>query len=285
MRSLRGALVKRVAGRLRATAAQMLHDLSIRWRSRSTTGRPDQFTVLRIRTEDTSGFLYELTNALALSGVYIARVSVHSQGSQVSDTIFVSDARGQKIVDPQKLRELTAATVLIKHFTHLVPRSPNPEGALLHFREFVGQLFTRPDWPEELASPRTIRASSMLAQLLGVSDFLWNDFLRMQHGNLFPVVRDIDALAKAKSRDVLEAELQSALAAATSCRLPRVCREALNAFKDREMFRVDMRHILGHIREFGRFSEELSDVADVVVVAGTQLKKGELAYLNMASRG
>jgi glutamate-ammonia-ligase adenylyltransferase len=270
--SAQGALVKRVADRLRTTAVQMpttLYPVAIDIDNEAS----DQFTVLRIRTEDTPGFLYELTNALALSGIYISRVSVQSQGNQVADTLFVTDARGQKIVDSQKLRELQAATVLIKHFTHLLPRSPNPEGALLHFREFVGQLFTRPDWPEELASLEQSGVLDALAQLLGVSDFLWNDFLRMQHGNLFPVVRDIDALATAKSRDVLRDELQTGLAAAAS---PAARRAALNSFKDREMFRVDMRHILGHIREFSRFSEELSDVAEIVVVAGTELCHSEL---------
>src|SRR5206468_7244849 len=97
----------------------------------------DQFTVLRIQSDDTSGFLYELTNALAFSGAYISRVRVQSEGDQVFDTLLVTDGKGQKIVDPHKRRELTAATVLIKHFTHLLPRSPNPEGALSHFREFV----------------------------------------------------------------------------------------------------------------------------------------------------
>lgn len=268
-----GALVKRVASKLRSTAAQSpgpLYPVEIEIDNEAS----DLFTVLRIRTEDTSGFLYELTNALALSGVYISRVSVHSKGSQVFDTLLVTDAKGQKIVDPQKQRELQAAAVLIKHFTHLLPRSPNPEGALLHFREFVGQLFTRPDWPEELQSLEKTGVLDALAQLLGVSDFLWNDFLRMQHGNLFPVVRDIDALATAKSRELLEAELQRVLAAAPS---PEARREALNAFKDREMFRVDMRHILGHVREFSRFSEELSDLAEVVVVAAIRICLEELA--------
>src|SRR4029077_8839641 len=210
-----GALVKRVAAKLRNTAAQPpgpLYPVEIAIDNDAS----EQFTVLRIRTEDTTGFLYELTNALALSGVYISRVSVHSKGSQVFDTLLVTDAKGQKIVDPQKQRELQAAAVLIKHFTHLLPRSPNPEAALLHFREFVGQLFTRPDWTNELASLEKSGVLDALAQLLGVSDFLWSDFLRMQHGNLFPVVRDIDALAAAKSRELLETEMQNVLATARS---------------------------------------------------------------------
>jgi len=48
--------------------------------------------------------------------------------------------------------------VLIKHFTKLLPRSPNPATALLHFREFLAQLFERPGWPDELASLRTPRS-------------------------------------------------------------------------------------------------------------------------------
>src|SRR5262249_4819134 len=159
--------------------------------------------------------------------------------------------KGQKIIDPVKQRELQAATVLIKHFTHLVPRSPNPEAALLHFRDFVGQLFTRPDWTSELASLETSGGLDALARLLGVSDFRWNDFLRMQHANLFPVVQNVGALSAARSRAELAAEISDSLqqAATSDAR-----REVLNAFKDREMFRVDMRHILGHIGEFSQFS-------------------------------
>ena len=45
----------------------------------------------------------------------------------------------------------------------------------------------------------------------------------------------------------------------------------LNAFKDREMFRIDMRHILGHTREFWDFAVELTDLAEVVVNAAYHL--------------
>jgi glutamate-ammonia-ligase adenylyltransferase len=50
----------------------------------------------------------------------------------------------------------------------------------------------------------------------------------------------------------------------------------LNAFKDREMFRVDMRHILGRIPQFDQFSEELGDIAEVVVAAALDLVTSEL---------
>ncbi|MBI5759933.1 MAG: hypothetical protein HZA46_15555 [Planctomycetales bacterium] len=42
------------------------------------------------------------------------------------------------------------------------------------------------------------------------------------------------------------------------------------------MFRVDMRHILGHVTEFGQFSAELTDVAETVIDAGCRLCEAEL---------
>lgn len=42
------------------------------------------------------------------------------------------------------------------------------------------------------------------------------------------------------------------------------------------MFRTDMRHILGHIPEFGQFSSELSDGAEVVVAAACRLAEEDL---------
>ncbi len=268
-RDARGELAKRVAVALHdipgATTALYPIDIQID----NTTS--ERYTVLRIDTPDTVGFLYEFTNALAMNRIYIARVMVASIGNRVRDTLYVTDAAGKPITAPDKQRELRAATVLIKHFTHLLPHSPNPELALLQFREFLGQLFARPNWPDELASLERPEVLNALAQLLGVGSFLWDDFLRMQYVSLFPVVRDVDALATAKPRSQLQAELEAALRAVHSGPQPpsddAPWRAVINDFKDREMFRIDMRHILGHTAEFGQFSEELTELAAAVVNA------------------
>jgi len=81
-------------------------------------------------------------------------------------------------------------------------------------------------------------------------------------------VKDVDDLVTAKSRERLQASLDAALQEMDD-EEKRI--EILNAFKDREMFRTDMRHILGHISEFGQFSAELTDLADVVVEAAYQI--------------
>ncbi|OIO88510.1 MAG: hypothetical protein AUK03_16120 [Anaerolineae bacterium CG2_30_64_16] len=281
LREAQGELATRVALALRDLpgTTPTLHPIELEIDNDAS----DRYTMLRIDTPDTIGFLYEFTNALALNGIYISQVAVASVGNRVQDVLYVTDRHGQKITSADKLRELRAATVLVKHFTHLLPQSPDPEAALLHFHEYLGQLFRNPAWPAELASLERPEVLNALARLLGVSEFLWDDFLRMQYSNLFPVVRDLEALATPKSQAQLAAELDAALPATA---LPGAVgeeeaersarRAALNAFKDREMFRIDMRYIQGHITDFRQFSRELTDLAEVVIGAAYRICDAEL---------
>jgi len=224
-------------------------------------------TVLHIRSKDVPGFLYELTNAIAVSGLSIQRMTIETVGDRVVDTLYVVDERHQALPSGGRLNQLRAAIVLITHFTHLLPHSPNPESALLHFRDFLENLFQQPDWLEQLSPLQDSKVLSALATLLGKSDFLWDDFLRLQHQNLFPVVTNVEGLQQAKGRESLERELQELLSVRQSFDARVV---ALNAFKDREMMRTDMRHILGLQDQFGKFGLELTDVAEVVVAAASQ---------------
>jgi len=227
-----------------------------------------EYTVLHIDAADTIGFLYELTNALAVNQIDLGQVVIQSSNDRVLDTLYITDDQGQKITDPARQRELRATTVLTKWFTQMLPNAPNPESALLHFRQFTEQMLSRPDWPDEIASLSKSKVLGALARLLGVSDFLWDDFLRMQHENLFPVVSDVASLESAKTKQEMAAELAEELEQVED-RAEKVAH--LNQFKDREMFRVDMRHILGHVTEFGQFASELTDVAEVVVEAAYEL--------------
>ena len=163
----------------------------------------DRATVLYIDGDDTIGFLYELSNALTLSGVNIEQVQIRAEEGRASDILLVTDTvRGGKILEAERLQELQAAVVLIKHFTHLLPGGEHRTrpAALLHFRTFLRDLFQRPDWREQLSSLERPEVLSALARLLGVSDFLWEDFLRLQYTNLFPVLSDISRIRTAQVR-------------------------------------------------------------------------------------
>ncbi len=274
-REARGILAKQVGVAFHKISGSVSPLLPIEIEIDNSLSR--RYTVLRIDAPDTTGFLYEFTNALAFTRTYINRMVVRSIGNRAQDVFFVSDANGNKIEDLVKQRELRAAIVLIKHFTHLLPNSPNPEIALLHFREFLGHLFQRPNWPDEVASIEQSDVLKALAHILGVSDFLWDDFLRMQYANLFPVVKDVGALALAKP----QLELNNELTQAVETRLVGGIgypdwRAALNAYKDRELFRIDMRHILGLTAEFWDFASELTDLAEVVISTTLELCSQEL---------
>ncbi|HMD87525.1 MAG TPA: hypothetical protein VKF38_00050 [Anaerolineaceae bacterium] len=304
-REAQGELAIRVAtglqktGLLDASLVKTLYPIEIKIDNEIS----DRFTVLQIKSLDTVGFLFEFTNALALNHIYIDRMLVDSTDNQAQDTLYVTDNAGRMITDLNRQRELRTATVLIKHFSHLLPLSPNPESALLHFEEFINELFKRPNWPDELASLERPEVLDALARLLGVSDFLWDDFLRMQYANLFPVVQDLDALSTGKTVNQLREELGAALLRVhngpqlPSEKAPWI--EALNAFKDREMFRIDMRHLLGQTSEFWDFASELTDLTEVVVnsvfhlchedlrlVYGTPLlENGQISQMSVVALG
>ena len=272
LRKAQARLVSKVASEFNETAALpgMLLPIDVEIDNEQS----ERFTVLRISAEDTRGFIYELTSSLTLLGYDIHRVTLTSIGNRAIDTLFIARQDGTKIVRPEMQTRLRAAVVLVKHFTHLLPQSPNPQNALLHFGQLLERLFERPDWVEELASLDRREVLEALARLLGVSDFLWEDFLRLQHDNLFPVLRDVEGLTECRNRAQLEADLTEQLTHAGSKEEQRRC---LNDFKDREMFRVDMRHIASHISEFGQFSEELTDVAEAVTAAALRLCYEQLA--------
>ncbi|GAP62967.1 hypothetical protein ARMA_1390 [Ardenticatena maritima] len=231
------------------------------------------YTVLHIQSRDTVGFLFELSNALTINGIDIARVVVRSEGEQVHDTLWVTDREGRKITDEHRLRQLRAAIVLVKHFTHLLPHSPNPVQALRSFRDFLANLFANPNWPDEFATLERPKVLDALARLLGVSEFLWEDFLRMQHDNLFPVVQHVETLDWGKSAPQMTLELETLLAEAQTLEERK---RVLNAYKDREMFRIDMRYILGRTPAFEHFAAELSDLAEVVVNAAHHIAEAHL---------
>jgi glutamate-ammonia-ligase adenylyltransferase len=262
LKQVQGELALRVAEKIRQSQAVegMLLPVMIEVDNQAS----DKYTVLRIDAPDTMGFLFEFTYALGLQGIYIARVMVSSVGNRVHDTLFVTGLDGQKITDAQEQRKLRAGTVLVKHFTHLLPHSSNPHSAMLHFREFMSQLFAQPDWSNELSSLDRPGVLDALARLLGVSDFLWDDFLRMQYDNLFPIVKDIKEIQHPVSKHALRTKLNDMLGEASGLDGHI---KILNRYKDREMFRIDMRYIQGYSKRFNMFSDELSDLAEVIIEA------------------
>ena len=232
---------------------------------------PD-WTVVHIAAEDTPGFLYSLSNALAMRDFYLHRVNIRSVRGKVQDELCLG-RRGGKITSDEGQQELRLIVVLIKQFTNFLTAAPDPAKALQHFDQFLDRLAgsaslgANLDW---LSEDGTLQA---LATMLGSSDFLWEDFLRMQHANLLPVLREMQATEQPVDAATLRQRLADAVQAADS---PAARKVALNTFKDREMFRVDLRHLQHADLPFGVFADELTDLAEVVVAGALDVAQTDL---------
>ncbi len=236
------------------------------------TAAPD-WTVVHITAEDTPGFLYSLSNALAMRDFYVYRVNIRSVQGKVQDELCLGRRHGGKITSDEGQQELRLIVVLIKQFTHFLTAAPDPAMALQHFDQFLDRLAANTSLGVNLDWLREARILQALATMLGSSDFLWEDFLRMQHANLLPVLKEMHATDHPLDATTLWQRLREGLQAADT---PATRKAALNTFKDREMFRIDLRHLLRPDLPFGVFADELTDLADVVMGGALETAQAEI---------
>jgi len=232
----------------------------------------DRYTVMDIQAEDSPAFLYLFTNALAMRGVDIHNIHIGTTKGKVKDRFYITDSRGEKIIGNRRIDELKFIVVLVKQFSHLLVRSPDPHMALTNFEKLVERIYEdrrkSDDQGWKMLDLSEQPVMEALARLFGTSNFLWEDFLRLQYENLLPVFADLDALEHYKDKAEMWSECEMILLEAKSY---EEAAARLNRFKDREMFRIDMRHILDKIHSFTEFSRELTDLAEVVIEAGYRI--------------
>ena len=221
----------------------------------------DDHSLLEITSVDTPGFLFAFSIALSSVRVNVVRARIRTDGDTVRDTFWLTEPSGEKIESERRLEQIRAAAALIKQFTHLLPTAPDPGQALRQFNLLTSQLLSHSDWSSEFEDLESPGVLETLAEMMGTSRFLWEQFLRVQHENLFPVLLDRPGLDSSFSRPVLADSVESLLAERSS-HAERV--RVLNDFKDRQMFRINLRYITGRIdrRQFGT---ELSTLAEVTV--------------------
>ena len=102
--SLEARLAQRVrayAGRRRAAAARPAQARVLFDQDASDTA-----TVVEVRAPDGIGVLYRITRALADCDLDVRTAKVSTLGHEVVDAFYVTDADGEKVVDPEHLREV-----------------------------------------------------------------------------------------------------------------------------------------------------------------------------------
>jgi len=233
------------------------------------------FTRLTVVAQDTPAFLYAFSNALALQGISIERVRIRTEEGRVRDEIDFVDAEGKPVRDAEAQSRIRLSVLLTKQFTYFLDAAPDPFTALARFEQLVERFVHLPEgeqWIDALGDPRLMED---LARLLGASDYLWEDFIRSQYEALLPTLAP--HIVRGARVSVPSSELRQHLAAALegSDSFEDRC-DRLNAFKDAQIFRVDLDHILDSRGSFRELSERLTRLAEVVVETAVALIHDEL---------
>ena len=223
-------------------------------------------TIMDIQSHDTPAFLYALANALTMRNIYITKAQIECDGAKLHDRFFVRNRDGQKLLDSADQQQLRLTAVLIKQFTHALTWASDPAKALASFDQFLDLIVKdqgKSGKSQALDFISDKKIFPLLAQLLGASDFLWEDFLRRQHDNLLPLLTEYRDAPLIKPQATLRKELDRLVARAKT---DEARKETLNRFKDREMFRIDIKHIVEPSSNFPDFSLALTELAEVIMV-------------------
>ena len=248
-------------GKRRGSFSGLLHPVQITFdNSQSPTD-----TIMDIRSDDTPAFLYAFANALAMRNVYISKARIDLEAGKLHDHFAVRNRYGQKLTDPAEQQQLRLTAVLIKQFTHALTWAADPTKALEAFDQFLDLTVqdTKGRAREEaLAFLSDKKTFPLLARLLGASDFLWEDFLRRQHDHLLPLLHDYRDAPLITPRATLRKSLDRAV---DRTKDDAGRKETLNRFKDQELFRIDMKHIVDPDTSLADFSLALTQLAEVIV--------------------
>ena len=248
-------------GKRRGSFSGLLHPVQITF----DNSQSPVDTVMDIRSNDTPAFLYAFANALAMRNIYISKAQFDVEDGKIHDRFYVRNRHGQKLTDATDQQQLRLTAVLIKQFTHALTWAPDPTKALEAFDQFLDLTVQQAKGKaqrEALAFLSDKKTFPLLARLLGASDFLWEDFLPRQYSNLLPLLQDYRDAPLITPKAKLRKELDRLV---TRTKTDEERKAALNSFKDRELFRIDMKHIVEPGTALPDFSAALTQLAEVIV--------------------
>jgi glutamate-ammonia-ligase adenylyltransferase len=226
----------------------------------------ERSTRIELKSSDTPFFLFSLSSVLNLHRLRIESVNIDTKNGRLIDSLECTDMRGSPIISQRKLDRIRLSILISKQFTYFLDQAPDPSKALVRFDSLIqdlGQARAGEDIRGLLASPEF---HGELALLLGTSDFIWEDFIRIQRDSILPLLRNLnpDSLLSVAPEEV-ESALDRHLADhAENGDRDAVIRE-LNAFKNRQSFLIDLDHILVRDLDFFFLSRRLSALADAVI--------------------
>ncbi|MFQ5597146.1 MAG: hypothetical protein ACE5GK_03765 [Nitrospiria bacterium] len=224
--------------------------------------RSARWTTLSIRGQDTPAFLYAFSNALSMRNIYIHSVKIDRTDNTINNRLSIANLRGKKISGEAEKKALKFTAVLIKQFIHFLVAAPDPMMAMTHYDQFLDKILEAKPRRPLIGFLKKKETMDLLARFFGTSDFLWEDFLRIRFENFLPILEHLKRKPLRIGRIKMQKEVQGRL---RNIQDPVVAKQIVNAYKDEEMFRIDIRHLLEPHGKLTLFSESLTDLAEVVV--------------------
>jgi glutamate-ammonia-ligase adenylyltransferase len=221
------------------------------------------YTRIVVTSEDTPFFLYSFSSALSLHRISIENVLIDTAGSRIRDVFDFLTLDGRPITDEGLLNKIKFSILFTKQFTYFLDKAPDPHSAFIRFESLLQKLtasFTEKKLEEFLRDPRILQE---LARLLGTSDFLWEDFVRIQYETLFSLLSPIrEGKFLSKEPEEIRPALSAFLAGAGDL---ETAKDRLNEFKNREIYLIDLDHILHTETDFRFLSRRLTNLACAVI--------------------
>lgn len=271
---MREQLVEIICERVKSLRSSPSADAELEIHFRDTP--PNTATVLEIHADDSPGFFLELSGALALFGYRIQSAQLGSDSGRIFDVLKITDSSGLPIETGNHRDELVAAVTIVKQFTHWLPNNSDPLNALLRFRDLLKTLMAGPARESDVARLNQPTILRDVSHVLGLSRYLWEDFLMVRSQDFLDFMDDQQGLKTAMTGSEMVAQLDETLGNVSD----QKAISTLNHFKDRHLFRIDLRHVLGHCPEFGQFSREITELAEAIVSKATDLAWQRLVQMH-----
>lgn len=233
----------------------------------------DSHAILIVRGADRMALLFSLSNALALQGVSIQKLLTRSEGRSFEDRIYIADSQGRPITNPHVLEHLKVAIILMERFMSTLPQASDYPAAVQTFNDFIDALMDRTGGTPDLPVFEDFTFLSSLAKILGAGAYLWEEMTKLPLAEVTSFLRSLDDEKRPATRRELENRLRDAMDRESAYPAKAA---ALNRFKDFQLFRLEVVHLIYHQKTLQEFSAEISNLAEVTLNAAMGLAYGKL---------
>jgi [glutamine synthetase] adenylyltransferase / [glutamine synthetase]-adenylyl-L-tyrosine phosphorylase len=257
--------------RLKIEKPPVLHPISL-----DIDNKQKDFTRIKIISQDTPFFLYSLASALDQNNLYIAYINISKEQDKAIDSFFVVNRARKKIECEDELKLLRFSVLFTKQLTYFLDCAPDPYLAISRFGIFVNQILKMPkswQWLELLSVHKNLER---IARILGSSDFLWEDFIKISYESFQAIFDPVKKNEAVFCEENIESSLINELKNIVDFDEKK---EVINNFKNKIIFLLDLSYILGTIEQ-EVFSSKLTFLAELIIAKSTAiiLEQLELDY-------